>query len=39
MKEQNKRMRIGEGRISGAISIFLGELSLGGILCFKFPKI
>jgi len=38
MKEQNKRMRIGEGRISGAISIFLGALSLGGILCFKFPE-
>ena len=38
MEEQNKRMRIGEGRISGAISIFLGALSLGGILCFKFPE-
>ena len=38
MEEQNKRMRFGEGRISGAISIFLGALSLGGILCFKFPE-
>ncbi len=38
MKEQNERMRIGEGRISGAISIFLGSLSLAAILCFKFPK-
>lgn len=36
--EQNKRMRVGEGRISGAISIFLGALSLTGILCFKFPE-
>ena len=38
MKNQNKRMRVGEGRISGAISIFLGSLSLVGILCFKFPE-
>jgi len=38
MKDQNKRMRVGEGRISGAISIFLGLLSLFGILCFKFPE-
>ncbi len=38
MEEQNKRMKVGEGRISGAVSIFLGLLSLGGILCFKFPE-
>ncbi|WP_298473447.1 sterol desaturase family protein [uncultured Maribacter sp.] len=38
MEEQNKRMKVGEGRISGSISIFLGLLSLGGILCFKFPE-
>ncbi|PKH50889.1 sterol desaturase [Tenacibaculum sp. Bg11-29] len=38
MKDQIKRMRVGEGRISGAISIFLGCLSLVGILCFKFPE-
>ncbi|SEL99465.1 Fatty acid hydroxylase superfamily protein [Aquimarina amphilecti] len=38
MKDQIKRMRVGEGRISGAISIFLGTLSLVGILCFKFPE-
>ena len=38
MKNQNKRMRIGEGRISGAVSIFLGSLSLVGMLCFKFPE-
>ncbi len=38
MEKQNERMRVGEGRISGAISIFLGSLSLLGILCFKFPE-
>lgn len=38
MTTQNKRMKIGEGRISGAISVFLGSLSLLGILCFKFPE-
>lgn len=31
-------MRVGEGKISGAVSIFLGALSLAGILCFKFPE-
>ncbi len=38
MKTQNKRMQIGEGKISGAVSIFLGALSVTGILCFKFPE-
>jgi len=38
MEAQNKRMRIGEGRISGAVSIFLGALSMASILCFKFPE-
>lgn len=38
MEAQNKRMRVGEGRISGAISIFLGLSSLAGMLCFKFPE-
>ncbi len=38
MKNQITRMKVGEGRISGAISIFLGLLSLAGILCFKFPE-
>lgn len=36
--EEKSRMRVGEGRISGAISIFLGSLSVVGILCFKFPE-
>ncbi|MEM7163461.1 MAG: sterol desaturase family protein [Bacteroidota bacterium] len=38
MVERSKRMRVGEGRISGAISVFLGSLALGGIVCFKFPE-
>ncbi|QWX83366.1 sterol desaturase family protein [Cellulophaga sp. HaHaR_3_176] len=38
MSNQSKRMRVGQGRISGAISVFLGLLSLIGILCFKFPE-
>lgn len=38
MKKQITRMKVGEGRISGAISIFLGTLTLVGILCFKFPE-
>jgi len=38
MENKNKRMKVGEGRISGALSIFLGTLSLAAILCFKFPE-
>ncbi|SED05833.1 lathosterol oxidase [Tenacibaculum sp. MAR_2009_124] len=38
MNNKISRMQVGEGRISGAISIFLGALSLIGILCFKFPE-
>ena len=38
MENKGTRMRIGEGRISGAISIFLGSLAVVGILCFKFPE-
>ncbi len=34
----NKRLKIGEGIISGYVSIFLATLSLLGILCFKFPE-
>lgn len=32
------RMKIGEGKISGYVSIFLGLLSLIGVLCFKYPE-
>lgn len=38
MENKIERMRVGEGKISSAISIFLGSLSLVGILCFKFPE-
>lgn len=34
----NTRLKIGEGKISGIIAIFLSVLSLVGILCFKFPE-
>ncbi|WP_222164993.1 sterol desaturase family protein [Edaphocola aurantiacus] len=33
-----KRLKIGEGKISGFVSIFLSILSLGGVLCFRFPE-
>lgn len=32
------RLRIGEGRISGYLSIFLAVLSLGAVICFQFPE-
>ncbi len=32
------RLRIGEGTISGYLSIFLALVSLGGVLCFRFPQ-
>ena len=37
---QNKpqRLKIGEGKISGVLSIFLAVLSFLGLLCFKFPE-
>ena len=33
-----QRLKIGEGYISGYISIFLGVLSILAILCFQFPE-
>ena len=30
--------KFGEGKISGSISIFLGLLAVGGVLCFHFPE-
>jgi lathosterol oxidase len=33
-----ERLKVGEGKISGILSIFLATLSLLGILCFKFPE-
>jgi len=32
------RLKVGEGKISGIVSIFLALLSLLGLLCFKFPE-
>jgi len=32
-------MRIGEGRISGALAILFGAISFGGVLCFLFPEL
>jgi sterol desaturase/sphingolipid hydroxylase (fatty acid hydroxylase superfamily) len=34
-----KRYSIGKGLVSGYLSIFLGLLSLGGVLCFFFPEV
>ncbi|MFT4019321.1 MAG: sterol desaturase family protein [Agriterribacter sp.] len=36
---KSRRLVIGEGIISGYISIFLGSLSLLAILCFRFPEL
>lgn len=33
-----QRLKIGEGKISGYSSIFLGLLSLTGVICFKYPE-
>ncbi|WP_315823433.1 hypothetical protein [Paraflavitalea speifideaquila] len=33
-----QRLGIGEGKISGYSSIFLGLLSLTGVICFKYPE-
>ncbi len=30
--------RLGEGKISGSLSLFLGALCIGGVLCFHFPE-
>ncbi len=35
---QPERLQIGEGRISGYLSIFLAVLSLGAVVCFHFPE-
>ncbi|WP_443939986.1 sterol desaturase family protein [Pedobacter sp. MW01-1-1] len=34
----SKRLKVGDGIISGYLSIFLAILSLGGILCFLYPE-
>jgi len=35
----SKRLIIGEGKISGFVSIFLGSLSFFAVFCFKYPKV
>ena len=37
--DSRSRLKIGEGYISGYISIFLALISFGGVLCFLFPEI
>ncbi len=34
----NKRLKIGEGKISGYLSIFLAVICLGGTICAYFPE-
>jgi len=36
--QKQERLKIGEGKISGILSIFLAVLSFLGLLCFKFPE-
>jgi len=38
MTNSIERIRVGEGKISGIIAIFLGSLTLVGLLCFRFPE-
>lgn len=38
MDKKPKRLKVGEGKISGIISIFLAILSLLSLLCFRFPE-
>lgn len=38
MNDAPARLRLGEGKISGALATFLGLLAVGGVLCFLFPQ-
>lgn len=38
MHKSKKRLKLGEGKISGILSVFLGVLCLVGMLCFQFPE-
>ncbi len=38
MGKEPTRFRVGEGKISGSIAIFLSSLTLIGLLCFRFPE-
>ena len=35
----SERLKIGEGRISAALSLFLSLVGLGAVLCFHFPEL
>ena len=37
LDERERPLRVGEGRISGYLSVALGTLSVGAVLCFMFP--
>ena len=39
LDEGNRPLRMGEGRISGYLSVALGTLSIGAVLCFMFPDL
>ncbi len=38
MNQESKRTILGEGLISGYLSIFFSLLSLGAVICFLFPE-
>ena len=38
MNDEPKRLIIGEGKISGYLSIFLSLISFGAVICFLFPE-
>jgi len=38
MNAAPERLRVGEGKISGALATFLGVLALAGVACFHFPE-
>jgi len=38
MHKKSRKFLIGEGRISGALSIFFSLISLGAVACFLFPE-
>lgn len=39
MTEETNSFAVGEGKISGYVSIFLASLSFLAVFCFKFPEI
>ena len=39
LDERDRPLRLGEGRISGYLSVALGTLSLLAVLCFMYPDL